>query len=165
MSICSFLPLEKDSVTYTYLYGGVKVRCRVLARLLSVSVLIFDGHLNRFRTRRFTPNTFAGVDKFTSLLESIKFEDPSMQSFAIATLLSRIAIETLSANELLELYNTYSPLPKAIVEITFMKLVVRLINTDIIKKTVMPKTLAKVVELFEGIDDRNESSDMVVRAV
>ena len=54
---------------------------------------------------------------------------------------------------------------KAIVEITFMKLVVRLINTDIIKKTVMPKTLAKVVELFEGIDDRNESSDMVVRAV
>ena len=54
---------------------------------------------------------------------------------------------------------------KAIVEITFMKLVVRLINTDIVKKTVMPKTLAKVVELFEGIDDRNESSDMVVRAV
>ena len=37
--------------------------------------------------------------------------------------------------------------------------------TDIVKKTVMPKTLAKVMELFEGIDDRNESSDMVVRAV
>ena len=114
MSICSFLPLEKDSVTYTYLYGGVKVRCRVLARPLSVSVLILDGHFNRFRSRRFTPNTFAGVDKFTSLLESIKFEDPSMQSFAIATLLSRIAIETLSANELLELYNTYSPLYKGL---------------------------------------------------
>ena len=38
MSICSFLPLEKDSVTYTYLYGGVKVRCRVLARPLSASI-------------------------------------------------------------------------------------------------------------------------------
>lgn len=112
MSICKFLPLEKETLTSTSLYGGVKVRCRVVACPRSVIVHILDGRFNRFRTRRFTENTFAGVDKFTFLLDSIKSAEPFLQSLAIAHVLARTAIETLSVNETLQLYNTYSPICK-----------------------------------------------------
>lgn len=109
MVICSFLPLEKETITSTYLYGGVKVRCRVVAYPLSVKVHILDGSNRGFRTRRFTANTFVGVNQFQSLVSSIKDEPFELQSLAIAHLLARTSIETLSANELLMLYNTYSP--------------------------------------------------------
>lgn len=112
MSICKFLPLEKETMTSTSLYGGVKVHCRVVACPRSVIVHILDARYNRFRTRRFTENTFFGVDKFTSLLDSIKHADSFLQSLAIAHVLARTAIETLSVNETLELYNSYSPFSK-----------------------------------------------------
>lgn len=109
---CSFLPLEKETITSTSLYGGVKVRCRVVARPLSVYVHILDGNNRGFRTRRFNANTFAGLDKFHSLVNSIKDESFELQSLAVSHLVARIAIETLSANETLMLYNTYSPICK-----------------------------------------------------
>ena len=112
MSICKFLPLEKETLTSTSLYGGVKVHCRVVACPRSVIVHILDARYNRFRTRRFTENTFAGVDKFTSLLDSIKSAEPFLQSLAIAHVLARTAIETLSVNETLEFYHSYSPISK-----------------------------------------------------
>ena len=112
MSICKFLPLEKETMTSTYLYGGVKVHCRVVACPRSVIVHILDARYNRFRTRRFTENTFSGVEKFTSLLDSIKHADSFLQSLAIAHVLACTAIDTLSANETLQLYNTYSPICK-----------------------------------------------------
>lgn len=114
MSICKFLPLEKEIITSTSLYGGVKVHCRVVACPRSVIVYILDARYNRFRTRRFNENTFAGVDKFTSLLDSIKSAEFFLQSLAIAHVLARTAIETLSANEILQLYNTYSPICKGL---------------------------------------------------
>lgn len=112
MVTCSFLPLEKETITSTYLYGGVKVRCRVVAYPLSVKVHILDGSNRGFRTRRFTANTFVGVNQFHSLVNSIKDESFELQSLAIAHLLARTSIETLSANELLMLYNTYSSICK-----------------------------------------------------
>lgn len=108
----SFLPIEKETITSTYLYGGVKVHCRVVPRPLSVIVYILDGRFNRFRTRRFNANTFAGIDKFHSLVNSIKDESPELQSLAVSHIVARIAIETLSVNETLMLYNTYSPICK-----------------------------------------------------
>lgn len=112
MSICKFLPLEKETMTSTYLYGGVKVRCRVVPCPRSVFVYILDGRSNRFRARRFTEATFVGLDKFHSLVNSIKDESFELQSLAVSHLVARIAIETLCANETIQLYNTYSPICK-----------------------------------------------------
>lgn len=112
MVTSSFLPIEKETTTSTSLYGGVKVRCRVVPRPLSVSVHILDGNNRLFRTRRFTANSFVGIVKFHSLLNSIKDLSPEVQSHAVSHLVARIAIELLSANETLMLYNTYSPISK-----------------------------------------------------
>lgn len=112
MSICKFLPLEKEILTSTYLYGGVKVRCRVVPCPRSVIVHILDGRFNRFRTRRFTEATFVGLDKFHSLVNSIKDESIELQSLAVSHLVARIAIESLCANETIQLYNSYSPISK-----------------------------------------------------
>lgn len=106
------LSLEKETLIYVPLYAGVKVRCCVVARSLSVLVHIYDGRYNRFRTRRFTSNTLARVDEFTSLLDSIQHADPSLQSFAIAYFLASTAIESLSAKVTLELFNSYLPISK-----------------------------------------------------
>lgn len=112
MSICKFLPLENETMTSTSLYGGVKVHCRVFACPRSVIVHILDGRFNRFRTRRFTEATFFGLDKFHSLVNSIKDESTELQSLAVSHLVARIAIETLCANEIIQLYNSYSPISK-----------------------------------------------------
>ena len=107
MSICKFLPLENATSTSTYLYGEVKVCCRVIARPRFVIVHIFDGRFNFFRTFRFTENTFVGLEKFHSLLDSVKDYPFEFQSFFVAHLIARIAIETLGANEVLKLYSTF----------------------------------------------------------
>lgn len=112
MSNCKFLPLEKETLTSTYLHGGVKVRCRVVPCSRSVIVHILDGRFNRFRTRRFTEATFVGLEKFHSLVNSIKDESTELQSLAVAHIIARIAIETLCANETIQLYNSYSPMSK-----------------------------------------------------
>jgi hypothetical protein len=108
----NLLSLEKETLIYVPLYAGVKVRCIVNARPLSVLVHIYDGRYNRFRTRRFTSNTLAGVDEFISLFDSIKNADSSLQSFAIAYFLASTAIESLSAKLTLELFNSYLPISK-----------------------------------------------------
>lgn len=107
MSNCKFLPLENETSTSTYLYGEVKVLCRVVARPRSVIVHILDGRYNRFRTLRFTENTFAGLDKFQALLNSVKDEPYEFQSFFIAHVIARVAIESLGANEVIKLYSTF----------------------------------------------------------
>lgn len=107
MSNCKFLPLENVTSTSTYLYGEVKVLCRVVARPRSVIVHILDGRYNCFRTLRFTESTFAGLDKFYTLVDSIKEESFEFKSFFIAHLIARIAIENLGANEVLKLYFTF----------------------------------------------------------
>lgn len=107
MSICKILPLEGEISTSTYLYGDVKVCCRVIARPRSVIVHILDARFNRFRTRRFIESTFSGIDKFDALLNSVKDEPFEFQSFFIAHVIARVAIESLGANELLKLYSTF----------------------------------------------------------
>lgn len=109
MPILNLLSLEKETHIFVPLFAGVKVRCFVVARPLSVLVHIYDGRNKRFRSRRFTSNTLAGVDEFISLLDSIKNADPSLQSFAIAYFLASAAIETLSAKVLVELFYSYLP--------------------------------------------------------
>lgn len=105
----NLLSLDKVTPILVPLFGGVKVRCRVVVHTLSVIVHIYDGRNKRFRSRRFTSNTLAGVDEFTSLLDSIKQAEPSLQSFAIAYFLASAAIETLSAKVLAELFYSYLP--------------------------------------------------------
>ena len=61
--------------------------------------------------------------------------------------------------------NILANILKAVVEITFVQLVVSLIYAYIIEKAVMPKALTKVVKLLVRVDNRNESSNMIVRAV
>jgi hypothetical protein len=63
------------------------------------------------------------------------------------------------------LRNVLANVLKAIVEITFVQLIVSLIYTNIVKKSVMPKTLAEVVKLLKRVDNRNKSSYMIVRAM
>lgn len=112
MSKCKFLPLENQISTSTYLYGEVKVFCRVVARPRSVIVFIFDGRYNFFRTRRFTENSFAGLDEFQALFNSVKDEPFEFQSFYVAHLIARVALDTLGAREIIELYNSFSPISK-----------------------------------------------------
>lgn len=105
----NLLSLDKVTPILVPLFGGVKVRCRVVVHTLSVIVHIYDGCNRRFRSRRFTSNTLAGVDEFTSLLDSIKQAEPSLQSFAIAYFLASAAIETLPAKVIVELFYSYIP--------------------------------------------------------
>lgn len=108
----NFLSIEEETPIYVRLFGGVKVRCRVVYNTLSVLVHIYDGRNKRFRSRRFTSKSLAGVDEFTSLLDSIKQAEPSLQSFAISYFLASAAIETLSAKSIVELFNSYLPISK-----------------------------------------------------
>lgn len=108
----NLLSLDKVTSILVPLFGGVKVRCRVVAHTLSVIVHIYDGRNNRFRSRRFTLDTLAGVDEFTSLLDSINQADSSLQSFAIAYFLASAAIETLPARLIVELFYSYLPTSK-----------------------------------------------------
>lgn len=109
MSSLNLFSLDDKSLISVPFFGGVKVRCCVVARPLSVLVHIYDGRHNRFCTRRFTSNSFADVADFTSFLDSIKHSEPSLQSYAIACFLASIAIETLSAKSIVRLFITYLP--------------------------------------------------------
>lgn len=109
MANFNLLSLDKETHIYVPLFAGVKVRCFVDARPLSVLVHIYDGRYYRFRTRRFTSNFLAGFDEFTTLLDSIKNSDPSLQSFAIGYFLASAALESLSAKALVELFYSYLP--------------------------------------------------------
>lgn len=112
MSICKFLPLEKSTMTTTHLYGSVDVHCRVVACPHSVVVYILDGRFNRFRALRFSDIVFSGLEKFQSLVASLKDEPFQLQSLAVAHIVARIAIETLCAKETIQLYNSYSSISK-----------------------------------------------------
>lgn len=112
MANLNLLPLDKESLIYVPLLAGVKVRCRVVVHTFSVLVHIYDGRNKRFRSRRFTLNHLSGVDEFTSLLDSIKQVETSLQSFAIAYFLSSAAIETLPAKLIVELFYSYLPICK-----------------------------------------------------
>lgn len=112
MSSYKSLCPEKVAIIYIPLFAGVKVRCCVDSRPLSFLVHIYDGRNKRFRTRRFTANFLAGIDEYTSLLDSLNKADSSLQSFAISYILASTAIESLSAKSIVELYNSYSPICK-----------------------------------------------------
>lgn len=109
---CKFLPLEKSTMTTTHLYGSVDVHCRVVAGSRSVIVTIFDGRYNRFRVLRFPAHVLARLEKFQSLVNSLKDEPFQLQSLAVAHIIARIAIETLGSFEVLQLFNSYFPIRK-----------------------------------------------------
>lgn len=96
----------------THLYGSVDVHCRVVAGSRSVIVIILDGRFNRFRVLRFPAHVLALLEKFQTLVNSLKDEPFQLQSLAVAHIISRIAIETLCANETIQLYISYSPICK-----------------------------------------------------
>lgn len=112
MSNCKFLPLEKSTMTTTHIYGSVDVHCRVVAGSRSVIVTILDGRFNRFRVLRFPAHVLSLLEKFQTLVNSLKDEPFQLQSLVVAHIIARIAIETLCANEIIQLYNSYSPISK-----------------------------------------------------
>ena len=114
MSNCNFLPLEKSTMTTTHLYGSVDVHCRVVAGSRFVIVTILDGRFNRFRVLRFPANVLARLEKFQSLVNSLKDEPFQLQSLAVAHIIARIAIETLGSFEVLQLFNSYFPIRKGL---------------------------------------------------
>ena len=112
MSNCKFLPLENSTMTTTHLYGRVDVHCRVVAGSRSVIVTILDGRFNRFRVLRFSADVLALLEKFQSLVVSLKDEPFHLQSLAVAHIIARIAIETLGSFEVIQLYSSYLSIRK-----------------------------------------------------
>lgn len=112
MSDCKFLPLEKSTMTTTHLYGSVDVHCRVVACPHSVVVYVLDGRFNRFRVLRFSDIILSTLEKFQSLVASLKGEPFQLQSLAVAHIIARIAIETLGSFEVIRLYSSYLSIRK-----------------------------------------------------
>lgn len=61
--------------------------------------------------------------------------------------------------------NVLANVLEAVIKITLMQFIIRLIYTNIVEKAVMPKTLAEVVKLLKRVDNRNKSSHVIVRTV
>lgn len=99
-------------MTTTHLYGSVDVHCRVVAGSRSVIVTILDGRFNRFRVLRFPSHVLVLLDKFQTLVNSLKDEPFHLQSLAVAHIIARIAIESLGSFEVLQLFNSYFPFVK-----------------------------------------------------
>lgn len=99
-------------MTTTHLYGSVDVHCRVVAGSRFVVVTIFDGRFNRFRVLRFSDIVLSVLEKFQSLVASIKDEPFHLQSLAVAHIIARIAIESLGSFEVIQLFQSYLPISK-----------------------------------------------------
>lgn len=99
-------------MTTTHLYGSVDVHCRVVAGSRFVVVTIFDGRFNRFRVLRFSDIVLSVLEKFQSLVASIKDEPLHLQSLAVAHIIARIAIESLGSFEVIQLYSSYLSIRK-----------------------------------------------------
>lgn len=94
-------------MTTTHLYGSVDVHCRVVAGSRFVVVTILDGRFNRFRVLRFSDTVLSVLEKFQSLVASLKDEPLHLQSLAVAHIIARIAIESLGSFDVIHLYSSY----------------------------------------------------------